>query len=1112
MLSSLHRLAVSHSREERRASMNSDTFKAQHDGDTTVTELSAAGFVEAVEIGRGGFGLVFRCTQVALDRTVAVKVLTADLDVNRERFLREQRAMGRLTGHPHIIGVLEVGETQGGYPYLVMPYCGQGSLEARIRRLGLLPADAVISIGVKLAGALDTAHRLDILHRDIKPANILLTDYGDPALTDFGIAHITGGFTTAAGTFTGSPAFTAPELLRGDPPSPASDVYALGATLFAALTGHAAYERLRGEQLLTQFLRIASEPLPDLRERGIPEDVTTVVEKAMARDPAQRPSATELGDDLRRVQAVRGVPIDEMALRPAVQRDRSGAHSRRRRMLGSLPEELTPFVGRRRELREVRGLLVNTRVLTLIGTGGVGKTRLALAVAADRRRAFPDGIWFAALDVIDDAKLLVSHVSDVLGLGHWCDTREGDLAESLVRSLRDKHLLLILDNCEHLIDAAADLVDAIARACPKVRILATSRTPLRAAGDVTYQVPPLWMPQPLAASSEKDLDSSDAVCFFVDRARGALSEFELTPENRASVYELARRLDRLPLAIELAAVRLRSLTVQQIAERMPSHQTMLNWGSRSAPFRHQTMRSSLQWSAELCTEDERRLWARLSIFRGTFDVDAVEAVCSDDTFSDDILDLLQGLAERSIITREDHGAVVRYSMLEVIRHFGRELLDKHHDDAVALRAHHTSWFLGLVMRADAEWNTQRQGYWLHVLPLEHKNIVHALSAAADDEYSADAAAQAVCALWRYYWWACGWETEGLYWVERCARLVTTPVLRARLLLLGSLLAWTTGDGTSGAALLQEGQTLAEESADPLSRGLADHVRGNAALYHGQPSTAIEHFRRALSNYDAASTSHRVDTLLMLTLACAALGDVKGAEAAHLETLLTLAPAERFQRSYSLLWVGEALHCHGSADQALIAVRDALGLKAELDDPFGVAWTFEILAEISCDTGQHQRAAFLLGAAGRMWKSMGIDAPTLQRLQIRESLTRERLRSAIGPAASANHGRRGEKAELHAAIAAALHDGAITGAPRTEPALLTARESEIAKLVAHGLTNKQIAAKLVIAQRTVDTHVQNILTKLGFNSRTQIATWQSRSAEFDRVDDVLGDRQIRGRGR
>src|SRR5258705_13643951 len=217
--------------------------------------------------------------------------------------MREQRAMGRLTGHPNIVGVLQVGETDSGYPYLVMQYHRQGSLEARLRQLGPLPLDEVVRLGVKMAGALDTAHRRGILHRDVKPANILFTDYGEPALGDFGIAHITGAFKTAAGTFTGSPAFTAPEVLGGDPPSQSSDVYGLGATLFAALTGHAAYERRSGEQLVAQFLRITSESAPNLRDSGIPGDVSAVVERAMSRDPDNRPSALGLGEGIQHAQS-----------------------------------------------------------------------------------------------------------------------------------------------------------------------------------------------------------------------------------------------------------------------------------------------------------------------------------------------------------------------------------------------------------------------------------------------------------------------------------------------------------------------------------------------------------------------------------------------------------------------------------------------------------------------------------------------------------------------------------------------------------------------------------------------------------------------------------------
>ncbi|AXY51090.1 protein kinase [Rhodococcus ruber] len=284
--------------------------------DETVEDLRLAGFADATEIGRGGFGVVYRCRETALERTVAVKVLTAPLDAdNLDRFLREQRAMGRLSGHPHIVTVLQVGTTGSGRPYLVMHYHPHDSLEARIRRYGPLPWPDVLRIGVKLAGALETAHRTDVLHRDVKPANILLTQYGEPQLTDFGIARIADGFRTSSGAITGSPAFTAPEILAGAPPTPAADVYGLAATLFCALTGHAAFERRRGEQVVTQFLRITTEPVPDLRGTGVPEEVCSALERGMATDPDARPqSAAEFGELLQRAQERGGCDVDEMAL------------------------------------------------------------------------------------------------------------------------------------------------------------------------------------------------------------------------------------------------------------------------------------------------------------------------------------------------------------------------------------------------------------------------------------------------------------------------------------------------------------------------------------------------------------------------------------------------------------------------------------------------------------------------------------------------------------------------------------------------------------------------------------------------------------------------------
>ena len=292
-------------------------------------ELAAAGFDGAHEVGLGGFGAVYRCRQRSLDRTVAIKVLTTDLDAdNLDRFLREQRAMGKLSGHPNIVNIFEVGTTESGRPYIVMQYHPRDSLKARIHQAGPLSWEDTVHIGVKMAGALETAHRRGTLHRDVKPANILLTEYGEPQLTDFGIARIKGGFETVTGVVTASPAFTAPEVLEGQTPTPASDVYSLGATLFSALTGHAAVERRSGEQVIAQFLRITSEPAAELRGVRVPGDVQAAIEHAMAPSRDDRPvTAAELGDELRNTQRRHGLNVDDMSVPVDIGGDQRSEHN-----------------------------------------------------------------------------------------------------------------------------------------------------------------------------------------------------------------------------------------------------------------------------------------------------------------------------------------------------------------------------------------------------------------------------------------------------------------------------------------------------------------------------------------------------------------------------------------------------------------------------------------------------------------------------------------------------------------------------------------------------------------------------------------------------------------
>jgi serine/threonine-protein kinase PknK len=345
-------------------------------------ELAAAGFEDAHEIGRGGFGAVYRCQQRSLERTVAIKVLTTDLDPdNLERFLREQRAMGKLSGHPNIVSIFQVGASRSGRPFIVMQYHPRDSLQARIHAIGPISWEETLHIGVKMAGALETAHRLGTLHRDVKPANILLTEYGEPELTDFGIARMAGGFETATGVITGSPAFTAPEVLQGQTPTPASDVYSLGSTLFCALTGHAAFERRSGEQVIAQFLRMAREPVPLPHGVHIPDDVRAAIEHAMACRPDDRAAtAAALGDELRQSQRRNGLIVDDMAVPADIDGDRRGAHN------PAPVERADPVVAALRVivadddvlLREGLASLMDRSGFSVVGQAGDGAQLLAL--------------------------------------------------------------------------------------------------------------------------------------------------------------------------------------------------------------------------------------------------------------------------------------------------------------------------------------------------------------------------------------------------------------------------------------------------------------------------------------------------------------------------------------------------------------------------------------------------------------------------------------------------------------------------------------------------------------------------------------------------------------
>jgi non-specific serine/threonine protein kinase len=973
--------------------MDSDPLKTQRDvGSGVVSELSAAGFDDPEEIGRGGFGIVFRCRQAALGREVAVKVLTAELDQNRERFLREQRAMGVLTGHPNIVGVLQVGETESGFPYLVMQYHRPGSLDGRIRELGALPPDEVLRLGVKLAGALETAHRAGILHRDIKPANILYTDFGEPALSDFGIAHITGGFKTTTGVFTGSPAFTAPEILSGEPPSQASDVYGLGATLFAALTGHAAFERRSGEQVIAQFLRIASESAPNLRDGGVPDDVAAVVEMAMARDPHERPSVVQLCAEIQRVQARHGFPVDEMALRSEPRADRPAPQATGAggtgRTLGNIPLELTSFVGRHSELSEVKRALSAARLVTLTGIGGVGKTRLAVRTAGEVRTDFREGVWFVELGELRDESMLLDVVTATLGVR---DESARPPAEVLIEFLSSRQLLLVLDNCEQLVDAAAKLAETLLRSCPEIRILATSREALGIEGETVEPLSPL--PCPETNSEPTRLGSgNDAVALFAERAAAAVPGFELTTQNAATIAQICSRLDGLPLAIELAAARLRAMSPDQILERLSDRFTLLTRGSRRAPTRQQTLAWSIGWSYDLCTPDEQQLWVRLSVFSGSFELQAAEAICGYDMAAEDFLNLVSSLVDKSILLRTEHNGVVRLRLLDTVREYGRERLEQT-DEYQQLRRRHCDWYRQLARDAEAGWFSASQVQWLDRVQRELPNLREALdfSISEGGQDALDFAAD----LYQF-WFLRGPFNEARRWLDRA--LAAAPneptTARARAIYAACMIASTQGDIPAATALVAEGRELVQRTSDPLAHAAVAIGDGFTALATGQVDHACACLQDAVD--ERIGPTMRGGALVILGWAQELRGEAVTAMGCY-EAALALSEShgESMYRMLALLSMGAAKWRHDDRDHAIGLIQRSLELARVVNDRRTAAYCLETLAWVAGSADSPRIAAVMLGAAAGLAKAVGSTSVPFAHLAAHHDECESRARLALG---------------------------------------------------------------------------------------------------------------------
>ncbi len=653
-----------------------------------------------------------------------------------------------------------------------------------------------------------------------------------------------------------------------------------------------------------------------------------------------------------------------------------------------VPIETTSFLDRSADIAAVMDLLSRSRLVTLAGVAGVGKTRLAMRVASQCRRRFRGGVWVVELASVRDPELIGCTVAEAIGIGNDAGGDPWDLVSAY---LRDRRALLVLDNCEHLADACAALATGLLRTAARLRVLATSRHMLQATGEHVWQVRPLPVPHDagaLRASHEPEpavaalRPSREVWCapveLFAQRAAAVVPDFTVTAEDAEPVAALCRRLDGIPLAIELAAARLATMSVTQVLAGLDDRFQLLRRQAYTVVPHHRALGATIAWSFALCEPAERALWARLCVFAGGFDLEAVEQVCAGGlVHSADLIDLLDGLVTKSVLTLEECDGLPRYRMLETLRQYGIEQL-RQSGDETSLRHSHAERYLRLAEQAERGWFGPQQAEWFGWLRREHDNLREALHVLTQPD-SAQEALRLAAGLW-FHWVFSGRITEGRLWLDRVLALsdARTPA-QARALWANAFLAGIEGNLPTAENLAERARNLADTLGDTATAASASARLGVLAVYRGEPEVGEPLLAEALARYaDLHSGDTATAVLANIGLGMTYLGqaDLRGAaHASRLAVTTCRARRDRILLAFSLNLLGRVEWCAGELDRAAQHLREALLLQGRHTAPVSMATAVEQLAWISSTTGDHERAAELLGAAARIWRTYGLTALT-----------------------------------------------------------------------------------------------------------------------------------------
>lgn len=752
-------------------------------------------------------------------------------------------------------------------------------------------------------------------------------------------------------------------------------------------------------------------------------------------------------------------------------------------MRESLGRRVTSFIGRERDAEALAALLTRQRVITVVGPGGMGKTSLATEVLGRER---PDATVIDLATISDDAE-----VAALVARGlRVAEQSNRPAIDQVIRHIADRPLLLYLDNCEHVVGGVRELVAALLPECPHLGVLATSTVRLEVPGEFLFELAPL--PVPNDGDGLRELVENPSVRLLAERARQVVPAFDVTESNQEDVRRLCQMLDGIPLAIELAAPRLRVLAIAELVDRLDDRFAVLAGGSPNAPERHRTLRALVDWSYERCTDEERMVWARLSVFPGSFQLRTAEAVTGFGELSPErVLDVLSGLVERSVVLVERSGDRVRYRQLATMRDYGARLLHERGETDTAM-GQLLEFVLARTRENARTWCGPDQAEFLELWRTEHTTILAAFDWAITESDRTDAAAE-LAVLLRYHWIAGGHLSDGRRWLDRMLGVAgLSPERRGQVLTVAAWVCLIQGDRAAATSYLQEARMLASRSRDPLLQAYADSYSGLLALFEGKLDEAVSRYRVCIPVFlDLDQQAAAQTSMFQLAMAQTYLGNHDEALATCREEMsIGRARGELWDRAYAE-WVSSVCHWHlGQLDLAEQAATNALTIQESFEDGICIALTLLVVAWIRQRQGREAEAWRAGRAADVVWQLLGttVEAFGPDFARECEQWVPAARTGDTGSEATDSPTTKADAVRCGLEILRSDYRGPSV---RTVPGL-TLRENEVFEHLLLGESNRRIAETLVVSPRTVEGHVQRILFKLDLSSRAEVPAWYARN--------------------